>query len=182
MNRRKLETLLLTLESTPAMLARAVEDLSPSEVRRKPQAGGFSFLENVWHLADLEREGYGIRIRRILTEEEPSLSDFDGDRVARERRYNERDLAEGLIAFTQARARNVEALRRAARSQWKRHATQEGVGRVTLEDVPRQMTCHDAAHTREIRDLLSHLRDGTPYVQQQSSAGLTGPWSLVPCP
>jgi len=169
MNRRKLETLLLTLESTPALLARAVADLSPSEVNRKPQGGGFSFLENVWHLADLEREAYGARIRRILTEEEPSLSDFDGDRVARERRYNERDLAEGLIAFTQARALNVEALRRAGRLQWKRRATQEGVGRVTLEDVPKQMVCHDASHTRDVRDLLSHLRDGTPYQQEQSA-------------
>src|ERR1700740_1926393 len=102
MNRRKLETLLLTLESTPALLARAAAELSLRDARCKPEGEVFSFLENVWHLADLEREGYGARIRRVLTEEEPALSDFDGGLTARERRYNDRDLAQGLVAFAQA--------------------------------------------------------------------------------
>ena len=111
MNRRELETLLLTLESTPALLARAAAELSPAQARRSPKNGGFSFVENVWHLADLEREGYGVRIRRLLTEEEPMLSNFDGNRVARERTYAKRDLAEGLTAFARARHANLTALR-----------------------------------------------------------------------
>ena len=83
MKRRKLETLLLTLESTPSLLARAAVPLTREEVRWKPQDGGFSLLENIWHLADLEREAFGVRIRRILSEEEPTLSNFDGERIAR---------------------------------------------------------------------------------------------------
>ena len=58
MNRRKLETLLLTLESTPALVARAAAQLDASQARRAPAAGLFSLVEHVWHLADLEREGY----------------------------------------------------------------------------------------------------------------------------
>ncbi|MCA1612335.1 MAG: DinB family protein [Acidobacteria bacterium] len=80
MNRRELETLLLTLESTPPLMARAARGLPASDARRRPAAGGFSLTENVWHLADLEREGFGVRIRRILCEDEPTLSNFDGDR------------------------------------------------------------------------------------------------------
>src|SRR6202162_4084731 len=106
MNRRNLETLLLTLESTPALAAKAAVELNPSQIRQVPAGGGFSLLEHVWHLADLEREGYGIRIRRILSEEEPPLSDFEGERIARERCYSKRDLAEGLVELTAARARN----------------------------------------------------------------------------
>ncbi len=93
MNRRELETLLLTLESTPALVARAAEGLEPSQVRQAPAPGAFSLIEHVWHLADIEREGYGTRIRRILCEQEPLLSDFDGERIAREREYIKRDLA-----------------------------------------------------------------------------------------
>jgi hypothetical protein len=96
MNRRDLETLLLTLESTPALVAKAAAALDASQVRQVPAGGGFSLLEHVWHLADLEREGYGVRIRRILSESEPPLSDFEGERIARERCYSRRDLAEGL--------------------------------------------------------------------------------------
>ena len=120
MNRRDLESLLLTLESTPALLARAAEGLTEEQVRRTPPGGGFSFIENVWHLADLEREGYGVRVRRILCEDEPYLADFDGDRIARERDYKRLDLAEGLAAFAIARNRNVRKLRSIHNSDWKR--------------------------------------------------------------
>lgn len=162
MNRRELETLLLTLESTPALLARAAAGLSPAEMRRRPARGGFSFGENVWHLADLEREGYGVRIRRILAEENPALLNFDGDRIARERVYQERDVECGIEAFTRAREQNVDALRRLSGSDWKRSGAQEGVGRVTLDDIPRMMTDHDRSHEADIADLLGEIRGEKP--------------------
>jgi len=95
MKRREFEALLVTLESTAAVLSRAAATLSPAEARRRPAAGGFSLVENVWHLADLEREGYGLRIRRILSESNPALLNFEGDRMARERSYQERDIDRG---------------------------------------------------------------------------------------
>lgn len=160
MTKRELETLLLTLESTPALLARVASELAEDTVRQRGTAGGFSFVEHVWHLADLEREGYGARIRRMLTEDEPRLSNFEGDRVARERQYERRDLAEGLVAFTTARMRNVEALRDVSGPDWKRRGEQEGLGTVTLADVPRMMAEHDRAHGVEIAELFRELRDG----------------------
>ena len=169
MNRRKLETLLLTLESTPALLARAAEERTRCQLQWKPDEETFSLLENIWHLADLEREAYGARIGRLLTENDPFFSDFDGNRFARERSYNDKDLSAGLTAFREARFRNIEALRIASRSDWKRRGNQEGVGRITLEDLPRQMAKHDAAHTREIANLLAGLA-GEPCEKSPSSA------------
>jgi DinB superfamily len=158
MNRRQLETLLVTLESTPALLERAAGDLPAAQVQRRPAGGGFSLVENVWHLADLEREGYGVRIRRLLSEEEPSLANFDGDRIARERRYQDRDLAEGLAAFAAARRRNLEKLRGVRPADWNRAGVQESVGRICLADLPRKMAEHDRSHTQDIRLLLSEIR------------------------
>ena len=160
MNRRDLETLLLTLESTPALLERAAQGLSASEVLFRADETGFSLVENVWHLADLEREAYGARIRRILTEEEPTLANFDGDRVARERVYQKRPLAEGLASFALARRRNLERLRSVSGDDWSRSGIQEGVGRIRLSDVPRMMAEHDRSHTEDVRDLLARLRSG----------------------
>lgn len=170
MNRRELESLLLTLESTPALVARAAEDLGEPLVRIEPSAGVFSFVEQVWHLADLEREGYGARIRRILTEDEPSLADFDGERIARERGYKRLDLGEGLAAFAIARNRNVRKLRSIHNSVWKRRGTQDGFGTITLEDIPRMMAAHDRAHTAEIAELLAHLKEGRPFRAHPASA------------
>src|SRR5437763_16358032 len=170
MNRRDLETLLLTLESTPALLSRAARALSRCESRRRPAAGGFSFLENVWHLADLEREGFGIRIRRILREESPALSNFDGERIARERAYQERDLDRGLMLFARARMLNLDALRVLAPSDWRRSGAQEGVGEVTLADIPRMMTAHDKSHEAEIAALLEEIRGGRCAESSRTSA------------
>jgi len=159
MNRRELETLFLTLESTPALLARAAAELPEDSVRQRGTTGGFSLVEHVWHLADLEREAYAVRIRRLLTEDEPLLSNFDGDRVARERLYQRRDLAEGLLAFTLARTRNLQKLRDVSAEEWKRAGKQEGIGRVELADVPRMMTEHDRVHGVEIAELVREIRD-----------------------
>lgn len=159
MNRRELETLFLTLESTPALLARAAAELPEDSVRHHGTAGGFSLVEHVWHLADLEREAYAVRIRRLLTEDEPQLSNFDGNRVAGERLYQRRDLAEGLLAFTLARTRNLQRLREVSSDEWNRAGEQEGVGRVELSAVPRMMTEHDRLHGVEIADLVREIRD-----------------------
>jgi hypothetical protein len=161
MTRRDLETLLLTLESTPALLARAAASFSKGQVRTRPCQGGFSFVENVWHLADLEREGYGRRIARLLSETDPLLENFDGERMARERAYQERDLERGIALFTRAREANLAALRRVSADQWERAGSQEGVGRVTLADLLRMMAEHDRSHGDEIADLIALVR-GAP--------------------
>jgi len=170
MNRRDFETLLLTLESTPALLARAAATLAPGQERHRPPEGGFSFVENVWHLADLERDGYTVRIRRLLEEHEPVLQNFDGDRIARERGYQERDVERGILAFEQARARNLETLRRLAPAEWRRSGTQESVGRVTLADLPRMMAEHDRSHAAEVASLLSAIRGEAPHRSHPKSA------------
>lgn len=157
MNRREFETLLLTLESTPLLLARAAEAICPSQVSMRAADGTFSFVENVWHLADLEREAYGLRIDRLLSEDGPALANFDGDRIARERRYQDRDVAAGLEAFTAARRRNLDALRGRAAADWNRGGTQDGVGRLTLADLPRMMAEHDRSHTAEVARLIEEL-------------------------
>jgi hypothetical protein len=158
MKRREFETILLTLESTPALLARAAAVLSPAEARRRPDEKSFSFVENVWHLADLEREGFGLRIRRLLAEDNPALLNFDGDRFARERGYQEKDVERGLALFARARALNLETLRRLRRADWKRAGSQEGVGRVSLADVPRMMAAHDRSHGADVAEILAIVR------------------------
>lgn len=147
--RESQEGLLESLSAMPEVLAEAFGGLSAADAGIEG-ADGFSPVEQCWHLADLERDGYGVRIRRLLTEDEPALPDFDGDRVARERNYKSLPLSEGLAAFRQARAANVAVLRRVSDDEWERRGTQEGVGRIGLCDVPAMMAEHDAAHRKEI--------------------------------
>jgi hypothetical protein len=104
--------------------------------------------------------GYAERLRRLHTENEPALPDFDGARVARESDYRSRSFADGVGAFRDARGRNIAVLQALPASAWSRAGTQEGVGPVRLADIPRMMAEHDAGHREEIRALLAALRRG----------------------
>jgi hypothetical protein len=149
--------LLRALEAMPADLQAAAEEMSKAAARMAPAEGGFCLVEQAWHLADLEREGFAERLRRLRDEESPFLPDFDGARLVRERAYRTRSFAEGLAGFAAARARNVEALRAVPASAWSRSGTQEGVGTVRLADVPRLMNEHDDSHRAEVQALLAFL-------------------------
>ncbi len=147
---RPLLELLDDLAAMPAFLDATAHRLDAAAMRRPGPDGGFAFIEQVWHLADLERDGYGERIRRLRRGDGPVLPDFDGDRVARERQYRIRDVAEGLAAFAAARQANLAALRSLSPAEWELAGTQEHVGPITLRAVPRMMAAHDASHRDEI--------------------------------
>ena len=143
-----------SLLATPVHLESLANKLTWHQQRRPPAAGGFSFLHHVWHLADLEVEGYGARIARILVETEPQLPDFDGERIAEERRYGDLELGAGLARFHRARQENLSRVRAAPPESWLRAGHQEGVGRLTLRDVLQRMVDHDRSHLAEISALL----------------------------
>ena len=138
------------LEAMPGFVAARCGTFSAEEARRPAPGQGFSAVEQCWHLADLEREGYGERIRRLRSEKDPVLPDFDGARVARERNYRSRSLSEGLAAFREARAANLALLRSLRGPDWAATGQQEGVGPVALCDIPLMMAEHDAGHREEI--------------------------------
>lgn len=144
------EALLATLEGMPQYLEDELRALTSELIRQQGPDGAFSPVEQVWHLADLEREGFGCRIDKLLSEREPQLPDFDGAAVAAARHYRSLSLTAGLEAFREARQRNLAKLRTVAAEAWARSGLQEGVGRVSLCDMPNFMSQHDAAHRAEI--------------------------------
>lgn len=149
------EALVSRLSAMPNFLMKAFQSLSEEEAKKPGPNDTFSPVQQCWHLADLEREGFAVRLRRILREERPELPDFDGARLAVERGYNTKSLAAGMEAFDKARAANLEVLRSVTIEQWERNGWQEGVGEVALCDIPVMMAEHDAAHRREIGEWLA---------------------------
>jgi DinB family protein len=152
------EELLARLEGMPEFLEASFAALAADDASRRPASGTFAPVEQCWHLADLEREGYLARIARLLAEDHPELPDFDGDRVAEERRYASLSLREGLSTFRAARAETLARLRRVAAHDWKRAGRQEGVGAVMLCDLPAMIAAHDASHRAEIEAWLAERR------------------------
>ena len=151
--------LLAGLEEMPAFLESAFGPLKADEAVLRAADGTFSPVEQCWHLADLEREGFRSRIGRLLREDEPELPDFDGARIAEERHYRTLSLADGLRAFRTARAETLALIRTIEGETWKRAGRQGGVGAVMLCDLPSMIAQHDAAHRGEIEAWLRERMD-----------------------
>ena len=143
--------LLAQLAHTPAQLAELIDGLPEDSARVRHAPDEFSVVENICHLRDIEVEGYAIRIRRLITENHPVLSDIDGTRLAIERSYNRQDLQEALMTFTRARQENISSLSGASDSEFEREADLEGVGKITLERLLEIMWEHDEGHVDELR-------------------------------
>jgi len=144
--------LMESLAMMQRFLREAFATLSADEGRLPGPNGAFSPVEQVWHLADLEREGFAVRIRRLRTEVDPVLPDFDGTTVARERDYKSLSLLAGLEAFEASRRENIASLRSLSPEDWTRHGALEGVGPVSLCDMPAFLRQHDEAHIAEINE------------------------------
>ncbi|HEX8491286.1 MAG TPA: DinB family protein [Pyrinomonadaceae bacterium] len=157
MTRAEFQSLADFLALTPTRVRQLTTDLSEQDARWKPSPQEFSALENICHLNDLEREGYAVRIEKLIGEEQPFLPDFDGGKIARERDYNQRQLAVMLDAFASSRESNLRAVSTLSPAELQRGGTLETVGPITLESLLLKMREHDEAHLQELSDLRARI-------------------------
>lgn len=145
------------LESMPVFLATALASVATEELVRRPAPGAFSLTEHACHLRDLEREGYLVRIRRMLAETGPALEPFDGDAVAAARDYPSQDAFTAARGFAAARGEGLALIRALTPAQLALEGTFAGE-RVCFADVISMMVGHDREHREEIERLLAASR------------------------
>ncbi len=148
-----------SLEQAPAFFRQLAQGYPDEDLRWKPSADHFSFVENACHLRDIELEGYGTRIRKLLAETHPQLPDVDGARLARERDYNTQDFGAAIDEFARARAENLRAVSGLSDEQLNRTGILEGVGEITLGKLLLLMDEHDRGHRKELVELRARMRD-----------------------
>jgi len=124
---------------------------------RRADCGAFSLTEHVWHLHDLEIEAYGERLRRTLAEDAPRLPDFEGDRLAAQRAYQDKPIAPALRALVGARRLHVTRLRRLGEAALGRIADLDGVGPLPLAALIIRWRSHDMGHRLEMERLAANL-------------------------
>jgi hypothetical protein len=136
----------------PAWLDAALER-GRARLAERPAPGAFSLVEHACHLRDLEREGYLVRVRRMIAEEAPALEGFDGGAVAASRDYPSQDARRAAQEFAAARRELVGLVSALTPSDLARRATFCGEP-VTFADVLGMVVSHDAEHREEIERLL----------------------------
>jgi hypothetical protein len=155
--------LLSELEHMPRQLAQTLRQVPMDRIGWRPESWDgcpsehFSALEQVCHLRDIERDGYHVRIHRMLDESHPSLESLDGYEVARERRYDSEDLDAALAAFRNARAVTLEQLRGLSDAQLTRTGEFAEYGRLTLRALIHYLRSHDQQHLAGIQWLAGKI-------------------------
>ena len=146
-----------SLGAMPAKLKEIAAALPQAAWRSKPAAGGFSLVEHVCHLRDIDGDGYRVRLERMLTEQCPSLPDIDGDALARERAYQSADLATALASFTATRLAIVARLAKLSPDERRRTGLMAGTTDITVEGLVEIMTAHDSEHLDQLNDLVREV-------------------------
>jgi hypothetical protein len=140
------------LRAVPDEVEATVRGLSDGQVRRRDAEGGWSPIEVICHIRDSVIEE-GLRAKRMLEEDNPTLEPYDQEERARERRYEDEDPRKALIslrAYVSGYAYQLEGL---SDAEWARPGYHPEDGPVTVRRRAEMEVEHGRAHLEQLRQV-----------------------------
>ena len=148
---------LSAIAAMPAQLGATIAAIPETQWRTRPAAGGFSLLEHVCHLRDIDADGYVVRFERVLSETRPLLHSVDGDALARERDYLSQSLEKAHATFVEGRCRIVARLSKLSAEDRQRTGLMDGTNEVTVAQLADALVVHDSEHAQDLARLREEL-------------------------
>ena len=148
------------LRQTVSLLSRAIDGLSPSELRQPEAPGKWSIAQILQHLADSEIV-WAWRMRLILAQDRPPLTGYDQDLWAERLRYDQAEPSEALEQFSVLRRGNLRLVERASASDLARVGIHSERGEESLAHLHRLYAGHDLMHLRQIERVRRAVSGGS---------------------
>ncbi len=133
------------------LIQRAVQGMGEEQLDAKPIAGKWSTRQVVCHLADFEPI-YADRMKRVIAEDCPSFFGGDPDTFAAHLAYDRRSIDAELNLLTAIRQHVATILRELKAEDFQRIGNHAEAGRMTLEDLLRNIGNHVPHHIRFIEE------------------------------
>jgi hypothetical protein len=146
--------LLGSLQEMPVYLRHALGGLAPEVLLRKPVNDKSHLLEHLWHTRDCDDDLYGLRIRRILAEDRPSLEPVDVNAWPQDRGYESRSGDQAIAEFETGRANLLAELKGLSPEQLARVGIRADGSEVSVLDIIQQLALHDQDHRWRITAIL----------------------------
>lgn len=144
------------LAMMPARVRQLTARFDSALQHRRPEGTGFSLVEHICHLRDLDSI-FAQRFELALSSPLPLISSVDGTALAAARDYQSSDIEAAMRAFDASRAQMCAMLRQAGPQQLSRCALRDGVRRMTLDELVRELLDHDRTHCLELEELAGEL-------------------------
>ncbi len=144
------------LAETATLMAALRGALLPRQAYALPADGGFSLAQHVWHLADVEQFGWARRFDRLLSAHNPLLPGVDGDRLAVERRYQQRRWQPAAARFVRQRQHTLAALAQCTPATLQRPVRFSGLATIGA-DMLAALLAHDHEHRLDLSEHLAAL-------------------------
>jgi hypothetical protein len=114
-------------------------------------------IEQVCHVRDIEVLGYHVRLRRTLSEWNPTLESLDTDALARDHSFASQSAETALLEFREARSETVALISGLSPEQLRRPASFEGYGQMSLQSLVHYLCSHDQQHLAGLQWLLGKI-------------------------
>ncbi len=138
------------MRSLPDNVEALLAGLDPASIQMRPSPHEWSPLETCCHLRD-SAQIWGLRIQRILNEENPALEPYEQEALAREGAYQIEDLGKVLLALRAYWGGLAYQIERLSPEEWARPATHPRRGQITLIEGAEMLMQHGRDHLEQIR-------------------------------
>lgn len=146
--------LIAKIRALPDQLAHAVAGLSKAQLTTHFLPGEWSVAQNVHHLADSHMVCF-VRIKHMLTEDQPLLLPYDPDLWADTAEANSPEIAPSLELLRGLHRRWADLFESLSEEQWQRVGVRRDRPAVRVVDLLRIYAGHGEAHLDQIRRTLA---------------------------
>ena len=142
------------LRGTPQLLNAQLTPLDESLLTWRIDPEEWCIKEVVGHLIAADQQAFLARIQLMLAEENPMLGGMDVHAAARNRRDDQRPLTDLLLEMEAQRAEMAAFVARLTGAEMARTGVYPPHGIFSVADFVYEWPYHDAAHIKQIQDLL----------------------------
>ena len=144
------------MAGAPALMRAAVQHLSSSQLDTPYKEGGWSVRQIVHHFADSQLNWY-VRTKLTLTENEPTIRPFDGDRWSELEDTRRASVDPSLLLLKGLYERWVPLLESLTPKEWSRQLYHPERGWLTLAETLPMHAWHGQHHTAQITALSKRM-------------------------
>jgi hypothetical protein len=143
--------------ATAAKLKKSIQDLSPKQLKWRPEPAKWSIAEIIAHLADAEIVA-SWRMRSVIGENGTTIQPFDQDAWASAFQYRDRDARKSLELFRVMRENNLAMLKEIPRETWDNYGMHLERGKESVAHLTRMFAGHDTNHLLQIERIVKQLK------------------------